>query len=163
MGRSKHYFARSGLAGLFQYEANFYPASDEGQETKSEAFDSNGTTLLQRTTNVFARRDSVWWWPAYAAQQHLNPEDESGLDERLIVTQTSLDPASANQVSQKEYDYDQYNNKTMTREYAFGTGSPGALLRRVEVEYLTTLGSNNYATDTGIHWTFPAKTEPFRQ
>ncbi len=151
LARSKHYFARSGLAGLFQYVANFYPAADEGQETKTEFFDTNGTTLLRRTTNTFAQRDSVWWWPAYANEQHLNLEDEPGLDERLIVTQTKLDPAGSNQVSKQEYDYDQYNNKTVTREYDFGTGSPGALLRRVEVDYLTTLGGDNYATDTDIH------------
>ena len=51
-------------------------------------------------------------------------------------------------------DYDDsypYNNPKDVWEYDYGTGAPGALLRRTHTEYAYIVNGLNYATDTNIH------------
>lgn len=162
MARSKHYFDGSGLASLFSaYEYDMYSAWNEGRENKTETFDSNGTTLLRRVRDTWQQKQSVWWWSAWATQQHLDADAEPPNDPRLTASLTTL--VDTNQVTKQSFGYDEYNNKTDVWEYDFGAGSaPSNPLRHTRTNYLTTNNGYNYATDNTIHLrSLPAQTQVY--
>jgi RHS repeat-associated protein len=71
---------------------------------------------------------------------------------QIVSTKNTLN--DANLVSKQEYEYDDYSNRTVIKEYGFGAGAPGPLLRRTRTVYLTNNGHQgnvNYATDLNIH------------
>ncbi|MGA9772165.1 MAG: RHS repeat-associated core domain-containing protein [Blastocatellia bacterium] len=144
LARNKHYYNGSGLASLFEsYGYYFYSGWDEGKEVKTEIFNNAGATLTQRVKNDFEQRDSVPWWSAYAAQFNIDLAREPALDPRLVNVDTILFDTSPNLVSAQKYFYDQYNNRTATEEFDYGSGSvPVFPTRRTEIDYVT-VGENN--------------------
>jgi RHS repeat-associated protein len=76
--------------------------------------------------------------------------------------------ADTNQLAKQSFSYDQYNNQTDVYEYDYGTGAPGALVRRTHTDYLTsgydTIAggiSNPNATDTIHIRSFPTQQQVF--
>lgn len=145
VARSKHYFFGNPFNSLDQLPTEYSEWRD-GRESETEVFDSNGTTLLQETTNSWQQRASVAWWPGGADQAPPN-------DPRLHETIFKL--ADTNLVSKKTFLYDDtvpFNNVSDTYEYGFGSGAPGALIRRTNTEYLKVNSVNaiDYTT-TSVH------------
>jgi len=72
----------------------------------------------------------------------------------ITATTTTRTDVSPNLVSKVEFEYDTYNQVVEKKEYDFGAGAPGPLIRRTHTSYLTTNGNQgnvNYATDNNIH------------
>jgi YD repeat-containing protein len=100
------------------------PAWDEGKEFKAESFSE---------TDALLRRVSQTW-------------QTGGSGPRVVETTTTLADVTPNLVSKvthinpnnpSQIGYDQYNNPTDVWEYDYGSGAPGALLRRTHTDYLT--------------------------
>ncbi|MBA3240478.1 MAG: hypothetical protein H0T60_04550, partial [Acidobacteria bacterium] len=127
LSHSRHYFQGSPRVS-FDQKPTHYPAYKDGREYKTEVFDTNATTLLRRVEHTFAQRAAVAWWTG-------DPELAPPNDVRTTETVTTL--ADANLVSKQTFAYDQYNNQTDTYEYDYGTGGPGAFVRRTHTDYLT--------------------------
>ncbi|HWS99690.1 MAG TPA: RHS repeat-associated core domain-containing protein [Pyrinomonadaceae bacterium] len=153
VGKVRHYFYGSPTES-FNRDAVSYSPWREGREYKTEYFAANGTTVLKRVEHTFAQRAAVSWWAGTADAEPPN-------DTRTTETVTTL--VDTNQVSKQsainpqtlEVGFDQYNNQTDVYEYDYGTGAPGALVRRARTDYLTAnligSASYNYATDMAIH------------
>jgi RHS repeat-associated protein len=140
LGRSLHYFYGSARDSFSKHPTE-YPAWTDGKEYKTETFDTNGTTLLRRLENNFEQRAAVSWWASGAATAPPN-------DVRPTETITTL--ADTNLVSKQTFGYDDsvpFNNQNNVKEYDFGSGSPGLLLRETQTTYLT---GSTY-TDTPVH------------
>lgn len=138
--RSKHYFHGSARTSFFK-EPTEYPAWTDSREYKTETFASNGTTLLRRVEHTFEQRANVSWWTGGAATAPPN-------DVRLAETVTTL--ADTNQVSKQAFDYDDtvpFNNQNSVKEYDFGNGAVGPLMRETRTTFLT---SATY-TGTSVH------------
>ena len=119
LNRSQHYFYGSPRAS-FNQQPTEYGGWQDGREYQTTIFAANGTTPLRQITNVFEQRAPVSWWTADPA---LAPPN----DPRLIETDTTL--SDTNQVTKQTFDYDDsvpFNNQNNVKEYAFGTGAPGA-------------------------------------
>lgn len=140
LARSKHYFHGSPVNSLDQFPTE-YSEYREGREYRTEAFASNGTTLLRQTTSTWQQRALVSWWTG-------NPDLAPPNDPRISEVVTTL--ADTNQVSKQTFGYDDsvpFNNRNNVKEYDFGSGAPGALLRETRTTYLT---SSSY-TGTTVH------------
>lgn len=103
----------------------------EGKEYQTETLDSNGSTVLRRTTSA---------WDATAPTAQFGPASNP----RVIETDTTVEPDGANQTSRQTFAYDQYNNPTDVYEYDY----TGGLLRHSHTVYLTTNDVNGAAYDT---------------
>jgi len=146
LGRTQHYFNGSARASFLQ-KGTDYPAWADGREYKTEIFDTHvptntpEPTLLRRVENIFEQRASVSWWT-------LGTATEPGNDVRLKETITTL--ADTNQVSKQSFGYDDsvpFNNRNSVKEYDFGNGGPGALLRETRTTYL----NDSSYTGTSVH------------
>jgi RHS repeat-associated protein len=138
--RAIHYFYGSSRASLFQQPTE-YPAWTDGREYKTETFAANGTTLLRRVENTFQQRATVSWWTGGAATAPPN-------DVRVAETVTTL--ADSNQISKQAFGYDDtvpFNNENNVKEYDYGAGAVGPLVRETRTTYQT---SATY-TGTGVH------------
>lgn len=138
--RAIHYFHGSARTSFFK-EPTEYPAWTDGREYKTEAFASNGTTLLRRVEHTFQQRAPVSWWGGGASTAPPN-------DVRLAETVTTL--ADTNQVSKQTFGYDDtvpFNNRNNVKEYDYGSGAAGPLVRETRTTYLT---SSTY-TGTSVH------------
>lgn len=124
------------------YAGLFYDPWQNGREYQTEAYDGSGTTVLQRTTQLWTQASPNWHTESSADAPANNPH----------VTETTTTLADTNQVSKQTYSYDVYSNLTDTYEYDYGVGIAGALLRRTHTDYLTTnpINNQNY-TLTNIH------------
>ncbi|NOT62628.1 MAG: hypothetical protein HOP19_20675 [Acidobacteria bacterium] len=121
---SKHYFRE------FAYESILYPSNGalsnwfDGKECQTDILNSS-LQMLRSAVNNWV--DS----PAPAGP-------------RLMDVTASLENGL---VSKQHFEYDGYNNQTEVKEYDYGTGSPGTLIRRTRTDYLTngydTIGSGN--------------------
>jgi RHS repeat-associated protein len=139
-----HYFHGSAFDSFNGSPYQIYPRNKDGREYQVDLLDSNGSTL-QRTTYEWQQRASVSWWSAWASSQNISPnnpaETEPPNDLRISQIVTTL--VDTNQVASQSFSYDSdvaYNLQTEVREYDYGTGSTGALLRRTVNEYLKTEG-----------------------
>jgi RHS repeat-associated protein len=144
LGRSHHYFNGSARASFFKQPTE-YPAWNDGREYKTETFDTNGTTLLRRAENNFQNRAAVSWWTGGSATEPPN-------DVRPTSTITTL--VDANLVSKQEFGYDDsvpFNNQNNVKEYDFGSGAPGALLRETRTTYLTSANYTAGSSGTSPH------------
>jgi RHS repeat-associated protein len=128
--RSYHYFYGSPRASFDQGPTQ-YPGWKDGREYQTTAYASNGTTPLRQTNTVFAQRAAVSWWSGGADQEPPN-------DPRVVETDTTL--SDTNQVSKQTFAYDDsvpFNNQSNAKEYDFGSGAAGALLRETRTTYVT--------------------------
>jgi len=140
LAHSQHYLYGSPRAS-FDQKATDYGAWQDGKEYKTETFDTNGTTLLRRVENSFEQRASVNWWTGTSATAPPN-------DVRPTQIITTL--ADTNQVSKQTLGYDDsvpFNNQNNVKDYDFGSGASGVLLRETRTTYLT---DASY-TGTSVH------------
>lgn len=138
--RATHYFYGSARASFFK-QPNEYPAWTDSREYKTETFASDGTTLLRRVEHTFEQRAMVSWWTGGDATAPPN-------DVRIAETITTL--GDTNQKSKQTFDYDDtvpFNNQNNVKEYDYGSGAVGSLLRETRTTYLT---SASY-TGTSVH------------
>jgi YD repeat-containing protein len=136
--REKHYFHGYAPNTLW-LDGISYPSYDEGREYKTELFDTNGTTVLKRVENLWDQVVPPGFWNSTMAN---NP--------RVKETTITLEPATVNLVSKQIFGYDdsvRFNNQNSVKEYDFGNGTPGALLRETRTLYVT---SSTY-TDSPVH------------
>jgi RHS repeat-associated protein len=145
LAREKHYYNGDPTQSLFQ-SAIDYAAKLDGREYQSEQYAADGATLLRREQSTWVNRAPVnWWW---------NPGDatEPPNDPRVSDTTTTLADVSPNLVSKQTFGYDDtvpYNNRNDVKEYDFGNGSPGALVRETGTTYVT---STSYTdASSGAH------------
>jgi len=151
LARSRHYFTGSALNSLFGGAVTIpYPTWWEGNETQTDILDTSGSlasaTVLRSTVTTRANRTPVPWWPNMYQPSTKEPPN----DKRVTSVVTTIEPATANLVSQQTFGYDDsvpFNNQNNVKEYGFGNGSPGGLLRETRTTYLT---SATY-TGTNVH------------
>jgi RHS repeat-associated protein len=151
LARSRHYFAGSALDSLFGGDVAYaYGAWYEGNETQTDLLDTAGdissATVLRRTVTTRAQRAPVSWWPYPGMDSTKEPPN----DPRITEVDTTIEPATANLVSKQTLGYDDsvpFNNQNNVKEYAFGTGSPGALVRETRSTYII---DSSY-TGTSVH------------
>lgn len=130
MNRSRHYYYGSARAS-FNQQPTEYGGWKDGREYQTIVYAADGTTALRQSNSVFEQCAAVSWWTGSA---DLEPPN----DPRLIESDTSL--VDANQVSKQVFGYDDsvpYNNQNNVKEYAFGTGSAGGLLRETRTTFVT--------------------------
>lgn len=138
--RSAHYFYGSPRLS-FNQKPTEYPAWKDGREYQTVEYAADGFTALRQTNHTFAQRAAVTWWTGTADQEPPN-------DSRLTETVTTL--LDTNQVSKQTFGYDDtvpYNNQNNVKEYDFGSGAPGSLLRETRTTFIT---SATY-TDTSVY------------
>ena len=138
--RTIHYFYGSARASFFKQPTE-YPAWTDSREYKTEAFASDGTTLLRRVEHTFQQRATVSWWTGGSSTAPPN-------DVRLAETVTTL--ADTNQLSKQTFGYDDtvpFNNQNNVKEYDYGSSTVGPLVRETRTTYLT---SSTY-TGTSVH------------
>jgi RHS repeat-associated protein len=154
---SKHYFVGSAADSLFtREEGSLYSPAGEGREITTVSFDTVDTSkTLHTVTSTWEQREPVAWvghlesWGSNFPPPGLAIQPDN--DPRQTRVLTTLDDG---QVTKQEFDYDRYNNRKEMREYGYGQGQPGGLLRRTVTEYLTTDPSSgvDYAGATsGAH------------
>ncbi|MGH9930407.1 MAG: hypothetical protein ACREA9_14445 [Pyrinomonadaceae bacterium] len=149
LGRSKHYFFGSAADSFDPANGGTsYPTFREGREYKAESFAADGATLLRRSETRWANRAYVSWWVPCGACG--SPGDtEPANDPRVTETATTLTDVTPNLVSKQTFAYDDsvpYNNRNNVKEYDFGNGAPGALLRETRTTYVT---AGNYVDAIG--------------
>jgi RHS repeat-associated protein len=138
--RSYHYFYGSPRLS-FNQKPTEYPGWKDGREYQTVEYAADGTTPLRQTNHTFAQRAAVSWWTGTADQEPPN-------DPRLTETTTTL--LDTSQVSKQTFGYDDsvpYNNQSNIKEYDFGSGAPGSLVR----ETRTTFNTSSTYTDTGVY------------
>ncbi|HKV36363.1 MAG TPA: RHS repeat-associated core domain-containing protein [Pyrinomonadaceae bacterium] len=140
LARAIHYFYGSARASFFKQPTE-YPAWTDSREYKTETFAANGTTLLRRVEHTFEQRANVSWWGGTTATAPPN-------DVRIAETVTTF--ADTNQMSKQTFDYDDsvpFNNQNSVKEYDYGSGAVGSLVRETRTTYVT---SSTY-TGTSVH------------
>lgn len=131
IGGARHYYFGHAWQSVLPNDPVNYPDWHEGKEYQTETLDSDGSTVLRRTTST---------WDATAPTSQFGP----GSNPRVIETDTTLEPDGANQTSRQTFAYDQYNNPTDVYEYDY----LGGLLRHSHTIYLTTNDVNGAVYDT---------------
>lgn len=141
--RTKHYFHGSAFDSLLNYEEKAYAPWNEGLEYQTDAFASDGATVLRSVKNT--------WQPRVLRQWAAD-------DPRVTETETAVEPAAANLVSKRTFAYsnDMHNNQTDIWEYDFGAGAaPPYPIRHTHTDYLTvhpTSGVNYADPASGIYY-----------
>jgi RHS repeat-associated protein len=142
LARQRHYFHGSPRSS-FDGTPVSYSKWKEGREYRTESFDANGATLLQRS-------DTTWQQPVDGSAWPLTqPETSDGArPNNPQITQTTTTLPDTNQVAKQTFSYDSNNNQTDVWEYDFGPGPPPAYpTRHTHTDYLT----SGYDTNTDIH------------
>lgn len=142
----RHHFNGRPAADMYAelYNFNPYPDTTKGKETLTEMF--NGQTVVRSVSNT---------WQARLRGP--------------VVTDSTTTLADTNLVSKQVFEYDAYNNRKDEWEYAYGTGTPGALVRYTQTAYLTS--NNGVAYDTinpnaaspAINSTYHLRSLPLRE
>lgn len=138
--RSYHYFYGSPRLSFNQTPTG-YPGWKDGREYQTVEYAANGSTALRQTNYTFAQRAVVSWWTGTADQEPPN-------DPRVTEKVTTL--LDTNQVSKQTFGYDDsvpYNNPNNIKEYDFGSGVAGSLLRETRTTFVT---SSSY-TDNSVY------------
>jgi RHS repeat-associated protein len=132
IARENHYFYNKATSSFNQSPLG-YPGWKDGREYQTDAVNpSDGTTVLRRVTLVWQQA------PGGGTADTSKPYNP-----RVVEADTTLADVSPNLVSKQTYSYDQFNNKTDTWEYDFGSGgAPAYATRHTHVDYLTTNPAN---------------------
>jgi RHS repeat-associated protein len=112
----------------------------EGKEFRTEYLGENGTLLLRAVDNTWEQRAGTWINGSTTALGNFEN------DPHVVSTKTTLKDSGVEIVSKVDYTYDDFNNVISTKEYDFGSGSPGGLLRETARTYVT---STNYTNPIG--------------
>jgi RHS repeat-associated protein len=125
LAEEKHYYFGSAAISFANVIGNptLYPDFKEGKEYKTE----EGSPALRRVENVWGQNTPVSWWVGSSDQGPANNPH---------ITDSTVTLLDTNQVSAQHYDYDQYNNKTTVKEYDYGSGAAGSLIRCTSSSYL---------------------------
>jgi RHS repeat-associated protein len=141
---TKHYVFGDPTSSMsYSVDPTKYNEWNDGLEWKTEFYDASGTTLIKRVERNFQPRITHVWGSKSAS-----------FDPQLLSEITTLTDVTPNLVSQKVYNYDQYNNVTDVYEHDFGGDATGPLIRRIHTSYLTTnpnQGDADYAADYNIN------------
>ena len=155
VGRSKHYFHGSAYQSQINslYDSVGPQWLLEGREYRTDAMNTTSQTVLRQSEQTWSNGTFI---PNnnYGYPVAINP--------RIIETKTTL--VDTNQVAKQTFTFsnDEYNNQTDVYEYDYGTGAPGAFIRRTHTDYVTVNNGVNYATDTSIHLrNLPSQTQVF--
>ena len=140
LGQTKHFFHHNPIP----YESNdvfFIPKWDEGREYQTETFDIvGGMPILKKGVNQTWQQGVG---SGYGVGNARMIESVTTLvDTNQVAKTSSLFPATG------EAGFDQFNNQTDVYEYDYGTGAPGAFLRRSHTDYVS---DTNYTSHTGSH------------
>jgi RHS repeat-associated protein len=144
LARSTHYFHGSARLS-FAASPIDYSVWKSGREYQTDTYDTNGTIVLTSVSNSFAQRAAVSWLTG-------SPENAPPNDPRVTETVTTIEPGGANLVSKQTFGYDDtvpFNNQNNVKEYAFGSGAPGALVRETRTTFVT--ASSYVDATTGAH------------
>ncbi len=128
-------FNFQGLAGNWGYSS-----WREGLEVHTDLMDNDGTSILRSVQNAWSPRANVAWWPGIASAM-------PSRDPLLGTITTYLDNG---QTAQQAFRYDAFSNRTDVREYDYGPGTPGRLLRHTIRNFLTNNGSDYTANSIHI-------------
>ncbi len=138
--RDKHYFHGNPVASLFASGSPKgavgpgYPAFNVGRERITEAYSVvNGVV-----GSVLRKTETLWeYGPAIAA-------GAPACNARVKESTSTL--SDTNQVTKKVFGYDDsvpYNNQNNVKEYDFGNGVAGALLRETSTTFITSSAYTN--------------------
>ncbi|HEY7304654.1 MAG TPA: hypothetical protein VH601_11090, partial [Bryobacteraceae bacterium] len=106
-----------GSVGAMPSSANNYNAWNYNQKTTINYYHKDGSTLLESQTISYAQNNC-----------------KVNCSTVQTVT-TSLNSGAS--VKKSTYTYDQYNNLTDQKDYAWGSGAPGSLLRDTQITPVT--------------------------
>ena len=100
-------------------------------------FDADGSTLLRDVATVYQQRACSGCWFLTAgfpnSSTTVNGSAAPSYDPQLISETTT----QGSQVKETSYLYDVYNNPTNQKDYDWGSGAPGAVLRQTVTAYNT--------------------------
>jgi RHS repeat-associated protein len=162
LAKSRHFFYDSALDSLNQSFSNtligYYPNSwKSGKEYKTDALSTDGNdTTLRREEKNFQQRAHISWWPTNMSSQY-----EPANDPRVAGSTMTVEPTGANLVASQTYGYDDsvpFNNQNDLKQYDFGNGSAGPLLRETQTSYVTATNYTN--TDVSLR-SLPAQASVF--
>ncbi|HKO61913.1 MAG TPA: hypothetical protein VJV03_12195, partial [Pyrinomonadaceae bacterium] len=149
LSSTKHAFLKKGFGSEYRSCFGSYTGTGNekfgnAREFYTETLTGNGTVVTRR--NWVQRAPVVWandeglGYNAYINEPS-HAQDQPPNDDRITWEDTTLENGKKKRV---EYDYDQFNNVTLIKEYDFGntSGSLGALIRKTYRTYVTNL--NNY-------------------
>jgi RHS repeat-associated protein len=109
----RHYFHGIPIDNT-NYAFGYTAPAITGREYQADINIATGATLLRRVEHTY---------------------DAAGIN--IVQTLTTLADVSPNLISKQTFTYDQFNNLTNRYEYDFGSGAPGAFLRRSHIDYVT--------------------------
>jgi hypothetical protein len=104
LARQRHYYYGSAAESFLQRPGSFSRWQD-GREYQTDSFDSNGTTVLRRTTTTWQQRGSVSWWGWWQTQFTGVGPVEPPNDTRVSETTMAVEPSGANLVSRQTFSY----------------------------------------------------------
>lgn len=134
-----HYFG-SPLQSFFKsYSDPYYGKSGiEGREFKTVIYEGNGITPIQTIEKQWENREPLTWWANYCLPYNCNSNPETVMPANdIVLKKETITLNDTNQVSKREFLYDQFSNQTDIFEYDYGTGSPGLFKRRTHTEYVS--------------------------
>ncbi|MFY9607891.1 MAG: hypothetical protein WAU45_04655 [Blastocatellia bacterium] len=124
---------------------------ENAREFRVERLTGTGTQIETRT---WAQRALVVWGPdpgsstnAYANDPQHGQEQPPN-DPRMTIDDSTLENGKLKRV---RYNYDDFNNVTRTREYDFGAGTEGVLLRDTTRAYLASQNGYCYTNRNGVN------------
>ena len=140
LSRERHHFNGRPTDSLWLNAVSYSPWTD-GLETQTQAYATNGSSLLRQEARVWEQGDAITGWGGWP------PGQEPDRNPRVRESTVTLADISPNKVSKTTYLYDKYNNKTEVQEYGYGSGAAGPLLRKT----LTTYKTAGYDSNFDIH------------
>ncbi|HEY0763681.1 MAG TPA: RHS repeat-associated core domain-containing protein [Pyrinomonadaceae bacterium] len=156
MAVEKHYFYGSPATSLFTWQASPaymptytpYAAYRDGREYQTDYLNSNGTSLLRRSTQSWDQTPVSWWYGSAETSPancpYVKETIETLADSGQVKKTSNINPQTGQVM------IDQFGNPLDTWLYDYGQGEPGPLLRRLHTEFLTTnpVNSVNYTSRT---------------
>ena len=142
LGSEQHYYPTY----IDPSDGASYSGWQDGRETKRQSYDASGG-LLHTVATSWQQRDCSTgpncWFTQTPYSYALSDPRSPAHDPQVASEQTTLNDSTAVQsqqeVSQTVYQYDNYNNRTDIKEYAYGSGIAGSLVRETKQTYIDAL------------------------
>jgi RHS repeat-associated protein len=145
LSKDIHYYYGSPRVSFSQQPLDYAKWKD-GKEWKTEAYASNGTTLLRKVEQTWQQPLAGYTWPLTQAETN---DAAKANDPQITQRTTTL--SDTNQVSKETFAYDKYSNQTDVYQYDYGTGAPPTYAtRHTRTDFLTSnvIGGVTYQYDT---------------